>query len=286
VIGKLKKTIKSILARLGIRIIRTPFRIERCPRRRTIADYKAAQRLLSAELLEPVTLGRSEPDNELFSLFRDITGVHKWHHYFDIYSKEFGQFRDRPIRILEIGVSCGGSLQVWKRWFHEGSLIVGIDIQPSCQQYQNSDQNIFVRVGDQSDHTFLKAVADEFGPFDLIIDDGGHLTSQMIASFNCLFGAALVPGGIYLVEDTHTNYWQRYTDSKLTFIDFCKQLVDFMHSHYLSNDAIGPFSLFGTDVVHELEVPYIQAWLQRISFYDSIVALEKNARAVPVHEMR
>jgi hypothetical protein len=36
--------------------------------------------------------------------------LHKWVHYFDIYSRHFERFRDRQPVVLEIGVFGGGSL--------------------------------------------------------------------------------------------------------------------------------------------------------------------------------
>ena len=40
--------------------------------------------------------------------------IHKWNHYFEIYNKHFKRFRNKDINILEVGVSHGGSLQMWK----------------------------------------------------------------------------------------------------------------------------------------------------------------------------
>ncbi len=72
--------------------------------------------LFPAELTERVKVGEAEhaPDIELFRIFSADTNVHKWHHYFDIYSKYFERYRDRPITMLEIGVFRGGSLRMWK----------------------------------------------------------------------------------------------------------------------------------------------------------------------------
>ena len=239
---------------------------------------------LPKELYEPVILEHHEPDNELFTLFKNTKSAWKWHHYFDVYTKEFESLRCKPIRMLEIGVREGGSLKMWKKWFHPDSLVVGIDIEESCTQHENANNNIFVRIGDQTDNHFLNKVTSEFGPFDLILDDGGHTTSQMTVSFNSLFRNALKAGGIYMVEDTHTNYWSRFIDTKITFIEYCKELVELMHANYIHHQYGDVFRLNGKQTLKSLQVPYIQARLQRISFYDSIVVIEKNYRALPVHE--
>ena len=37
--------------------------------------------------------------------------------------------------------------------------------------------------------------------FDIIIDDGSHIDSHIMVSFNTLFDRYLSPGGLYFVED-------------------------------------------------------------------------------------
>ena len=61
--------------------------------------------------------------------------VHKWHHYIPLYDKYFSNFRNRQVRFLEIGVSKGGSLQMWRKYFGEDAIIFGIDIDPECEKY-------------------------------------------------------------------------------------------------------------------------------------------------------
>ncbi len=55
--------------------------------------------------------------------------VHKWHHYLPLYDRYLGSYRQlgRPVRILEIGVSEGGSLELWRGYFGAGAVIFGID---------------------------------------------------------------------------------------------------------------------------------------------------------------
>jgi len=81
-------------------------------------------------------------------------------------------------------------------------MIVGVDIKKSSQKFENKDLKIFVRIGDQADPKFLKKLLDEFGKFNIIIDDGGHTANQQITSFLHLYGS-LSENGVYLVEDTH-----------------------------------------------------------------------------------
>ena len=56
--------------------------------------------------------------------------IHKWLHYFPIYETHLEPYRGRDVRLLEIGVSHGGSLQMWQDYFGSGSTIVGVDVAP------------------------------------------------------------------------------------------------------------------------------------------------------------
>ena len=43
------------------------------------------------------------------------------------------------------------------------------------------------------------------GNFDIIIDDGSHSTSHIMHSFEVLWNEALLPGGLYFIEDLQVN---------------------------------------------------------------------------------
>ena len=75
----------------------------------------------------------------------------------------------------------------------------------------------------------------ELGPFDVVIDDGGHTTGQQIQSFLHLYFSAMKTDGIYIVEDLHTNYWPEYFThpSGLTFVDLAGQLVHRLNDVYI-----------------------------------------------------
>jgi len=243
--------------------------------------------LFPTELTDRVTIGAANetPDNELFRIFSADTNVHKWHHYFDIYTKYFERYRDRPITMLEIGVFRGGSLRMWKEYFHPDSTIVGIDVDQSCQAHENGSENVFVRIGSQGDPAFLAKVNGEFGPFDIILDDGSHKTHHQIISFGALFREALKDGGCYMVEDVHTNYWIKHVDSPETFIDLSKQMVDMLHEPYFDRKET-EFRHQHPDALMELELSYLSANLDSISFHDSIVVFDKQKQNLPKSELR
>ena len=79
-----------------------------------------------------------EKTSDLELYFRNNSGrlIHKWNHYFDVYERHFNRFRNKEIIILEIGISQGGSLQMWKNYFGSKTKIYGIDINPKCKELE------------------------------------------------------------------------------------------------------------------------------------------------------
>jgi hypothetical protein len=133
--------------------------------------------------------------------------VDKWYHYFEIYDRHFDRFRGKRIRVLEIGVDHGGSLQIWKRYFGTDARIVGLDIDPHCKTYE--EDRIEVRTGNQSDVALLKSL----GTFDIVIDDGSHRLQDQLASFETLWPHTR---GVYLIEDCHQSLPQ-LSNAPLTY---------------------------------------------------------------------
>lgn len=160
-----------------------------------------------------------EADGDLDPLTRLAIkyGTDKWglHFYTPIYHRFFHPFRNRPIRLLEIGVggyslkfAGGGSLAMWADYFARGE-ITGIDI---LDKRLNLGPRVKVFQGSQEDPVFLKKVCDDRGPFDIIVDDGSHIPQQVVTSFNALF-PSLVTGGLYAIEDIQTTFWPDFGGS-------------------------------------------------------------------------
>jgi len=216
--------------------------------------------------------------NPLYARWSRIPGGHKWTQYFSAYEAVFGPLRTVPLRILEIGIWQGASIKLWKEYFeHPKTMIVGVDVLPECRRFDAPEAGVHVRIGSQADPVFLKQVVDEFGPFDLVIDDGSHHSSHIIASFNHLFDLGLKDTGIYFVEDLHANYWHPWRDSRMSFLDVCKELLEHMHAHYRGASPVD--FLIDTPSARptlEIEVPRITTMIKEIRFFDSMVAIYKS----------
>src|SRR5947209_9794864 len=126
----------------------------------------------------------------LFEAFFNHTGrvSDKWEQYLAVYSSELDDLRaaGRPIRLLEIGVQNGGSLEIWQAYLPQGSTILGLDINPDVAQLTFASDKIAVKIVDATQRAALE---DALGnsTFDVIVDDGSHLCQDVITSFDILF---------------------------------------------------------------------------------------------------
>ena len=193
--------------------------------------------------------------------------MHKLFHYFDVYERHFEKYRHQPVTVLEIGVSQGGSLQMWKDYFGASAKIIGIDIDPVCKEHE--EKNIEVFIGNQTDQELAKQIYDKYGLLDIIIDDGSHIMYDVVKSFE-LYYPLVKPNGTYLVEDLHTSYWEGYGGGlkrEGTFIELCKDLIDKLNANYSP----------------DMSVDYFTRSTDSINFYDSIVVFEKRLQGERIH---
>jgi hypothetical protein len=199
--------------------------------------------------------------------------IHKWGHYFEIYERFLSPLRSKEtLRLLEIGVSHGGSLQLWRKYFGSRAMIAGVDIDPRAELCEG---NTRVFVGSQDDPLTLGRALDWLGGIDVVIDDGSHIVRHQMATLDYLF-PQLSESGIYICEDLHTNYWNKAIGiefeggyrKKTTFIERMKRAVDDLnewHHRFGASDKILSGRLFG------------------IHFYDSMVVIEKRSAQRPFH---
>lgn len=186
-----------------------------------------------AEKLSKLGLGSYRPTG-LREVHADQRGKvsDKWESYFSVYDQEFEKFRDAEIDLLEIGVQNGGSLDVWSRYFPRAAAIVGCDIDPKCGSLQYADNRIKVIVGDANKPAVFAQVQSLAPQFDIIIDDGSHLSQDIVDSFRLYF-PILKPGGVYVVEDLHAVYRKvkgggiLSRTSAMEFFKTCAELPNF-----------------------------------------------------------
>jgi SAM-dependent methyltransferase len=192
----------------------------------------------------------------------------KWEQYLAIYDRELARFRDAaaPVRLLEIGVQNGGSLEVWSKFLPPGSSVVGMDIDPRCGELTFSG-DITVLVGDAADPATLDRLLGD-RVFDVIVDDGSHVSRDIIATFQALF-PRLVPGGLFLIEDLHASYWASFGGGFRTqdaAIEWLKGLVDALHADYFEDTV---------PQAARSALAALNREIARVAFYDSVAVVEK-----------
>ncbi len=226
-------------------------------------------RTMGAFSLSLVEAQERRTGTPLEDIFYSTTGrlVHKWVDYLPVYDRFFGHYRGSDVRMLEIGVSMGGSLDMWRRYFGPNAMIFGIDIDPECADRVDPPNQ--VRIGSQADPKFLNRVIAEMGAPDIVLDDGSHVASHQLASFRALW-PHVKDGGFYVIEDTHTAYWKNFEGGlhkKGTAVDLAKTLIDDMNSWFHEKPE---------DLAPKDEIGAVCA-------FESIVVIEKRKKLRPGH---
>ncbi|CAH0194090.1 class I SAM-dependent methyltransferase [Roseomonas sp. CECT 9278] len=213
--------------------------------------------------------------SELF-LAHDGRVSDKWEQYLAIYDRELARFRDAagPVRLLEIGVQNGGSLELWSKYLPPGSSVVGMDIDPRCGALTFAG-DITVLVGDAADPATLDRLLGDRG-FDIIIDDGSHVSRDIIATFEACF-PRLAPGGLFLIEDLHASYWASHGGgfrAEGAAVEWLKGLVDALHADHLEPTVDGAM---------RSGLLALNQQVARVAFYDSVAVVEKlpQVKAAP-----
>jgi hypothetical protein len=212
--------------------------------------------------------------NPIHPTFREVfynhkgNGCDKWENYLDIYHIYLQRFIGNNPQYLEIGVQNGGSLQIASKYFINGN-IHGIDIDPNvCKM--SLGEGIKTYCFDVNEKDKINQIFDNIS-FDVLLDDGSHESVDIISAFQILF-PKVSPGGVYIIEDMHTSYWKfkPYYGGPLkkdTAIEFFKKFVDLANFYHIENDEF--FANFSDDD------KYVVAWIESITFYDSVVVIKK-----------
>jgi lipopolysaccharide biosynthesis glycosyltransferase len=217
----------------------------------------------------PVEPVKSNNEPIIYNVLDELAIKHKsdkssrYHNYAVKYDKILFPFRESFSSILEIGVSQGQSTKMWTDYF-ENATIHGADIEKGskiCESYSN---RVKFHELDQRDLAQLKNL-EQFSPFDFVIDDGNHFWFEQILTFEALF-PYVRKGGIYIVEDTTTSYWEEYKNNPISPVEYFKTLVDEVHlKGARGNIPINPPQEFGN---------WEKGWHRREDCFESVPLFE------------
>jgi hypothetical protein len=123
------------------------------------------------------------------------------HDYINGYYNQAFADNTKPIKLLEIGIYQGGSLQLWSKHFGEQSDIYGFDIEDNIVPQFVDEPNIFIGMEDAYSDEVINRFDDNF--FHIIIDDGPHTLQSQI---DCItkWWPKLAVGGKMVIEDIQT----------------------------------------------------------------------------------
>jgi hypothetical protein len=182
-------------------------------------------------------------------------GKKGFHDYELLYQAYLAPIRCRSdLRLLEVGLGCGmpygggHSLTIWMEYFPHAERLVEVEHNGPCLTELEKDwrksiapwtittpdswtaalKNVFFEEGDQSSAATLRQLGDKHGPFDVVIDDGGHRMSYQVNTLATMW-AYIKPGGVYIVEDLQTAYVPGFVDFPITCIDYIFMLQEALH---------------------------------------------------------
>lgn len=179
--------------------------------------------------------------------------------YFHTYEQIFAPYRGKSFTFVEIGVSNGGSLLMWRDYFGPQARIIGIEFNPDGKRFESDGFEI--HIGNQADPEFWRQFFASVGEVDIILDDGGHTNEQQIVTANyCI--PHIRDGGMLVVEDAHASYFRDFGNpSRYSFMNYAKHIVDAVNSRFPRVKASG----------HGLN-----KLVHSVSFYESIVCFHIN----------
>lgn len=189
------------------------------------------------------------------------------HNYTPLYYKLLKGLQDSPLVFLEIGIGGyiypdkgGESLRAWEEFFPK-AVIHGIDIYDKCSIEKG---RIHTHICSQNHPVQLTNLIGTIGSPDIVLDDGSHVSADIIVSFETLF-PLLKKGGLYIIEDLETSYWAE---------------------HYYGNDNIDDLTIITTmnyfkrlsdslnDTFFSYQGPKFD--IESIAFYKGFILITKN----------
>jgi hypothetical protein len=135
------------------------------------------------------------------------------------YAKDYEKLIDKNINnLLEIGIGADwsrpdwkdplgncGSIRGWLEWL-PNTTIYGFDIK-DCTIDLKENNKFKLLIGNQAELEDLNKLKDFIPDCDVIIDDGSHISSHQITTFNILWDKLKI-GGLYFIEDVHCRWGQ------------------------------------------------------------------------------
>ena len=142
------------------------------------------------------------------------------HGYAKFYELHFNYFKNKEIKLLEIGTWKGASVASFYYYFNK-AIIFCLDRNYKFQFKSNRINFFYCNTRNSDD---LKKFEDllinkKSENLDLIIDDASHIYSDMLNNFKSFF-KKVKSGGFYVIEDfNHYKYYSYLNDSSFNSLE-------------------------------------------------------------------
>lgn len=145
-----------------------------------------------------------------------------FHNYLNKYEVFLSKYKSKDVKVLELGIQNGKSLQMWSEYFTKG-FVYGVDIDEKCKKYESENTKVIIQ--DLSDEDGLDSLAQL--KCNIVIDDASHMWSHQIKSI-CHILPEMPSGGVFIMEDLETSFpsYRNHMvdDATISAFDFCNAL--------------------------------------------------------------
>ena len=155
------------------------------------------------------------------------------HGYAKFYELHFNYFKNKEIKLLEIGTWKGASVASFYHYFSK-AIIFCLDRNYKFQFKSNRINFFYCDTRNTND---LKKFEDllikkKSETLDIIIDDASHIYSDMLNNFKNFF-KKVKPGGFYVIEDfNHYKYYSHLNDSSSVSLEI-EEIFDNLKSRQI-----------------------------------------------------
>ncbi len=164
----------------------------------------------------------------------------KTHNYGVFYEKYFQNFKNKDLKILELGSHEGKGLAAFYYFFPHSSFL-GANINPFQMKFcSRRIEEIYIDVSSKKILQNFSKYTDQ--NFDIIIDDASHNLKDILITLPILF-KKLNPGGFYVIEDI--NQFEVFrnlnpTNEKLTPLKILRNMAanKSFDSNFISNNEV------------------------------------------------
>ena len=182
-------------------------------------------------------------DFEIANKQSDKTHHHGYQRFYPYFLEPLREIDQ--LKMLELGYDSGFSIEIWKNYF-KNPAIDSIDI---IENPNDERLNQFYNVNQDKNEELDLFVQSIIEKYHFIIDDASHIPTHQWNTF-IRFIALLEDGGIYIIEDTETNFWGRswqygyaFNSKIFSIYDKINLINKFINSEYIEENLQEKYQL-------------------------------------------